>query len=136
MNIPKPPKIQMSDKARKPVKLILGVVIAMLLGALGLELGGTDWDLGRLWDTKSFDQSKMVRDDKGNILGGLYRDINGDIVTDPKMGKLTDQYNCADFSTYEQAKNFFDKAGGVKKDVYRLDGDNDGIPCEDLPRSK
>lgn len=108
----------------------------MLLGALGLELGGTDWDLGRLWDTKSFDQSKMVRDDKGNILGGLYRDINGDIVTDPKMGKLTDQYNCADFSTYEQAKNFFDKAGGVKKDVYRLDGDNDGIPCEDLPRSK
>ncbi len=40
--------------------------------------------------------------------------------------------DCADFSTWRQAQNFFKKHGGPKYDPHRLDGDNDGIACEAL----
>jgi len=40
--------------------------------------------------------------------------------------------DCADFSTWRQAQNFFKKHGGPKYDPHRLDGDNDGVACESL----
>ena len=42
-------------------------------------------------------------------------------------------YDCADFSTHKQAQRFFKRHGGPQRDPYRLDGDNDGSACEDLP---
>lgn len=41
-------------------------------------------------------------------------------------------YNCSDFSSREQAMKVFVGAGGPNVDTYRLDGDRDGIPCENL----
>src|SRR5919112_6271906 len=39
-------------------------------------------------------------------------------------------YNCADFVTRAQAKAVLDRNPG---DPHYLDGDGDGVPCEDLP---
>ena len=41
--------------------------------------------------------------------------------------------NCSDFSTYIEAKAWFDTYFPYYGDVARLDGDNDGEPCESLP---
>ena len=41
--------------------------------------------------------------------------------------------NCSDFSTYSAAKAWFDTYFPYYGDVARLDGDNDGEPCESLP---
>lgn len=37
-------------------------------------------------------------------------------------------YDCADFSTQEEAQEYLEPG-----DPYNLDGDNDGVACEDLP---
>ena len=41
--------------------------------------------------------------------------------------------DCGDFNTWQQANDFFLSAGGPVLDRHRLDGDNDGVPCESLP---
>ena len=41
--------------------------------------------------------------------------------------------NCGDFSTWAQAQDFFEGAGGPASDPHRLDGDKDGTACESLP---
>ena len=41
--------------------------------------------------------------------------------------------DCADFSTQRAAQIFFLKHGGPRRDPDRLDGDNDGVACEDNP---
>jgi len=41
--------------------------------------------------------------------------------------------DCSDFSTWEEAQQFFIDNGGPEKDPHRLDMDNDGIACESLP---
>jgi micrococcal nuclease len=41
--------------------------------------------------------------------------------------------DCADFDTQAAAQAFFVAAGGPERDPHRLDGDNDGVACEDLP---
>ena len=47
-----------------------------------------------------------------------------------------DSKNCADFGTYEEAKEWYDKYFPLYGDVARLDGNNDGIPCESLRGKK
>jgi hypothetical protein len=39
--------------------------------------------------------------------------------------------DCADFSSHAQAQRFFEKHN-PRRDPHNLDGDNDGIACEDL----
>lgn len=109
------------SKKRKIGKGILGVVIVLLLGALGLESTNNDFNLGKLINGSSLQESKVMRDKQGNV------------VTDGS-GKATDEYNCADFSTQVEAQNFFVKAGGVSQDTNRLDGDKNGVACQDLPK--
>ena len=41
--------------------------------------------------------------------------------------------NCNDFETWQEANAFFIQAGGPTSDPHRLDGNNDGIPCQSLP---
>ncbi len=41
--------------------------------------------------------------------------------------------DCADFATQRAAQIFFLKHGGPRHDPDRLDGDNDGVACEDNP---
>jgi hypothetical protein len=63
----------------------------------------------------------------------VMRNKLGDVVTDGS-GKATDEYNCSDFATQPEAQAFFEKAGGVSKDTNRLDGNKDGVACQDLPK--
>ncbi len=116
-------------KPNSPKKKILLGVIVVLLGALGFELSNNDFDLGKLIDTGSFQESKIERDEKGNLLF----DKEGNVVTDRALGKTKNEYNCDDFNTQPEAQNFFDKTGGIESDVNRLDGNKDGIPCQSLP---
>lgn len=41
--------------------------------------------------------------------------------------------DCSDFATQRAAQIFFLKHGGPRHDPDRLDGDNDGVACEDNP---
>lgn len=42
--------------------------------------------------------------------------------------------NCGDFDTHAHAQSFFKGTGGSKQfDDYGLDGDHDGVACENLP---
>lgn len=120
-------------------KILLGVIV-VLLGALGLEVSNNDFDLGSILSGSSISDSKVERDTNGdvkrdsigNIVTKVMRDKAGNVTTDG-TGKATDEYNCADFSTQAEAQTFFIKAGGVSKDTNRLDGNNDGVACQDLP---
>ncbi len=128
MNIPDELQNVVKDKLNKEnlkpntgkKKILLGVIV-LLLGALGLELGNTDYDLGKVMSGSSLSEAKVMRDKSGNV------------VTDG-TGKATDEYNCADFVTQKEAQTFFDTAGGVSKDTNRLDGNKDGVACQDLPK--
>lgn len=111
-------------------RIALVVIFLTLLAAFGLEVSQNDWDLGKLWETKSFQESKISRDEAGNILF----DKLGNITTDKSLGKKADDYNCDDFSTQPEAQAFFEKVGGVGNDVNRLDGNKDGVACQALPK--
>jgi hypothetical protein len=123
MSVPKfKPLENLSDKGKKKIKPILIALLVLLLGALGLEATNTDWDLGELLSGSSFEEARVLRDKKGNVV--------------TSGGKFTDEYNCDDFETQEEAQTFFENAGGPDEDVNQLDGDNDGVACESLPQEK
>jgi hypothetical protein len=50
----------------------------------------------------------------------------------PASASASDK-DCADFSSQRAAQIFFLKHGGPRRDPDRLDGDNDGVACEDNP---
>ncbi len=110
-------------------RIALVVAFIALATALGLEVAQTDWDLGQLWETGSFQEAKVQRDESGNVL----YDAFGNVTTDSSAGKPADEYNCSDFETQPQAQAFFEKLGGTSNDIHRLDGDKDGVACESLP---
>ena len=144
MPIPKfKPVANASEGSKKIIKPILIGLLAILAGAFGLEATNNDWDLGKIVKGSSPSDAKILRDQKGNIRRGasgqiitrVMRDKNGSVVPEGTAGaKYTDEYNCADFSAQIDAQRFFDKAGGVGHDTNRLDGDKDGVACEDLPK--
>jgi hypothetical protein len=100
-------------------RLIMIGAMLVLLAALGLEVSNTDFDLGKMIKTGSLQESRIQRDDKGNLIMGS---MCGDAV-----------YNCDDFVTQEEAQQTYEycKFDG-KNDPHRLDGDKDGIACEGL----
>ena len=144
MPIPKfKPVANASAGSKKIIKPILIGLLAILAGAFGLEATNNDWDLGKIVKGSSPSDAKILRDQKGNIrrdasgqiITRVMRDKNGNVVPEGSAGgKYTDEYNCADFSVQSDAQRFFDKAGGVSRDTNRLDGDKDGVACEDLPK--
>jgi hypothetical protein len=50
----------------------------------------------------------------------------------PSAAAASDR-DCADFATQRAAQIFFIKHGGPRYDPHRLDGDDDGVACEDNP---
>jgi Excalibur calcium-binding domain len=128
---------------RKISKGIIGAVIVVLLGALGLETTGSDFSIGSLLSGNSVSDSKIQRDEKGNLqqnaAGGFLtkkelRDKLGNIVPEGTAGaKQANEYNCDDFKSQPEAQGFFEKVGGVQADTNRLDGNKDGKACTALP---
>lgn len=102
----------------KAARIALVAAFIALLAALGLEVSGNDWDLGKLIQTGSFQESK-VENKNGTWL-------IGEECTKDKM-------NCSNFTYQEDAQDLFNKCGGTDYDINGLDGDNDGIVCEALP---
>lgn len=119
-------------------RVYLAIAFISLVTALGLEVNKSDWDLEKLYQTKSFEQSKVSRDNKGNVkldkAGNIFFDKAGNITADKSHGKEADKYNCSDFATQAEAQAFFEKVGKRGNDVNRLDGDKDGVVCESLPK--
>ena len=107
-------------------KVLLGIMGLLGIG-LGLEVTNNDIDLGKLIETKSLSASRVLRDKEGNVVS------DADIKTGTRIGKYTDEYNCADFKTQVEAQKFFMNAGGVSGDTNRLDGNKDGSACTALP---
>lgn len=120
------------------LRIILAIAFITLLAAFGFEVTQQDWDLNKLWQTKSFQESKIDRDDTGNIKidesGNILYDKEGNTTKDAVKGKKADEYNCSDFETQPEAQKFFEKVGGSENDLNRLDGDKDGDACESLPK--
>ncbi len=146
MAIPKfKPLANASDRTKKIAKPVLGVVIALLLGAFGLTATNNDWNLNSILSGSSVKESKIETDTKGNLkqdtagnfITRVMRDKLGNIIPEGQTGgKYEDEYNCDDFETQLEAQTFFNKAGGVKADINRLDGNKDGVACQDLPKTK
>ncbi len=113
------------------MRIALAIVFIALLAAFGMEATQNDFDIGELIKTGSFQESKVSRDEAGNILF----DKEGNITTDGS-GKKADEYNCDDFETKPGAQTFFDRVGGTGNDINRLDGDKDGEACESLPKGQ
>lgn len=59
--------------------------------------------------------------------------ITSQPVDTSKINCTSNTYNCTDFKTQKEAQQVFDFCGGVKNDIHKLDGDKDGIVCENLP---
>jgi hypothetical protein len=51
----------------------------------------------------------------------------------PTVASARSDKDCADFPSQRAAQIFFIKHGGPRYDPDRLDGDDDGIACEDNP---
>ncbi len=113
---------------KKTQMAIVGAMIALLLGALGMEVSNKDYDVDSLLRGEGLKNSEMVRDEKGNLLGQTVGQLCGD--------EAKDVYNCSDFKTQEEAQAKMDECKSAGKDINRLDGDKDGIACESLPHAK
>jgi hypothetical protein len=109
-------------------KATLGVAIALLLGAFGMEATNNDFDVAKLAKTGSFAAAKIERDPTtGNL-------INVDAFCNAEKV----DYNCADFKTRDEAQSVYNrcKSLGKNMDVYGLDGNGNGLVCEALPKAK
>ena len=102
---------------RKVGKGILAFIIVALLGLLGLEAANVDYITPLIGEETLYDKA-------------------GNVTTDKTVGKKAGDYNCEDFTTQVEAQSFLAKAGGGSNDdFYRLDGDDDGEACEELPKA-
>lgn len=98
---------------------MLGVA-AILLVALGLEVSNTDYDLNKAWETGSFSEAKIERDENGTALYGATCEQN--------------VYNCDDFATQPEAQEVFDTCNRPdNRDRHGLDRDGNGVACQALP---
>jgi hypothetical protein len=103
----------------KSARIALAAAFIALFAALGLEVSNNDWDIGKLIQTGSFEESKVEKTSNGTW----------------KIGEecTKDKMNCANFTYREDAQDLFKKCGGTSNDINGLDGDKDGIVCESLP---
>lgn len=106
-------------------KVVLGLALALLLGAFGMEATNHDYDMGKLMETQSFSSAKIERDQDGNLIN-IDSFCNAEEI----------DYNCSDFKTQTEAMQVYNRCSALGKnmDVFRLDGDKDGLVCESLPK--
>jgi hypothetical protein len=107
-------------------KVALGIAGALLVGALGLEISNTDYDLGKAIETGSLSKAKIERDSSGNLIN-----------VDTFCNAQEIDYNCSDFKTISEAMSVYNRCKelGKNMDIYGLDGDKDGNVCEALPKN-
>ena len=119
-------------------KGILIFILVLLAVAMWLEWFDYDADLGKLWETGSYSESRVetIKDSEGNSIR---------IITGNCNSKELD-LNCSDFDTQDAAQAKYNECASEvaannpwidvnKLDIYGLDGNNNGIVCEALPAS-
>ena len=95
----------------KGFRIWIAALFILLVGALGLELTGNDYDLS------TFEKINKTNDETW-LIG---EECN------------KDKFNCSNFDTQQDAQDLFEKCGGLENDPNGLDGDKDGLVCEGLP---
>jgi len=114
----------------------LTVILVLLAVAMWLEGFDYDSDLGKLWETGSYEQSRVqtIEDKEGNSVRLIGSCVKADV-------------NCANFNTQWDAQARYDFCmdeirsnndnieDPVKLDIYGLDRDQDGLACEALPKT-
>jgi len=116
---------------------VLWAIVVMLAIALAVEWFDYDADLGKLLETWSYSESRVetIKDSEGNSTRIITWNCN----------RSEFDLNCSDFSTQpaaqakynECAQEVADNNPGIdisKFDIYGLDGNNNGIVCEALPK--
>jgi len=112
----------------------------LILAAIGIETFNYDLDLGKLWETGNIAESRVSHTKDGIKLMG--------VCAIPKKWEW--DLNCSNFTTQEEAQAKYEQCAteiasynewlDQKKikslDIYRLDGDKDGIVCEALRKTK
>ena len=106
----------------KQFRIWLLAIALMLAMALGLEISGHDYDVGKFLKTGSLKESQIDMTKNG------YWKI-GDECTQETL-------DCDDFEYQEDAQDYYEKCGGIENDVSGLDRDKDGVACEMLPHYK
>lgn len=114
------------------------LIVALVLLAIAMWLEGFDYDadLQKLWETKSYAESRVER-----VTDSEWNSVT--LITGTCNRKEFD-LNCDDFDTQEDAQNQYDICADSiqadnpnvdlsKIDIYGLDGNNNGIVCEALP---
>lgn len=112
------------------------VILILLAVALGLEGFNYDVDLGKLWETGNYQESRVesVTDKDGNTVRLIGSCVKADV-------------NCDQFETQNEAQEIYNTCAAeieannniddVKSlDIYGLDRDKDGIVCEALPAAQ
>ena len=99
-------------------RIALVAIFVLLLATLGLEVSGNDWDLGKLIESGSFEESKIEKTESG--VWQIGDDCNLNLL------------NCSNFEYQEDAQALFESCGGPENDPNNLDGDDDGLVCEAL----
>jgi len=117
-------------------KVALWTILVLLAIAFAVEWFDYDADLGKLWETWSYSESRVetIKDSDGNST----RIITGN------CNRSEFDLNCSDFTTQDAAQAKYNECAeevaennpGIdiaKFDIYGLDGNNNGIVCEALP---
>ncbi|ATU05757.1 hypothetical protein BKN14_04970 [Candidatus Gracilibacteria bacterium HOT-871] len=121
----------------KKFTLFLWIIFVLLAVALGLEGFNYDVDLGKLWQTGNYKESRVesVKDKNGNTIRLIGECVKADV-------------NCNNFKTRGEAQKVYDNCMAEiqknnptitdpkKLDIYGLDRDKDGLACENLPKGK
>lgn len=121
----------------KKFTLFLWIIFVLLAVALGLEWFNYDVDLGKLWQTGNYKESRVesVKDKDWNTVRLIWECVKADV-------------NCSNFKTRWEAQKVYDNCmNEIKKnnkwvsnpkslDIYGLDKDKDWIACESLPKGK
>jgi len=72
----------------------------------------------------------VARNQNNDIRTQEQKDFDSRIEADRDDGGY--DYDCSDFKTRQEALDFFRLAGGPRNDPYGLDGDEDGVICENF----
>lgn len=117
-------------------KGMLIFILVLLAIAMWLEGFDYDADLGKLWETGSYSESRVetVTNSDGETIRVITWNCN----------RSEFDLNCSSFATQEEAQAKYNQCASEvaannpwidvnKLDIYGLDGNNNGIVCEALP---
>ena len=111
------------------------VILVLLAVAMWLEWFNYDVDLQKLWETWSYQESRVesVKDKNWNTIRLIWECVKADVNCD-NFKTQEDAQKRYDFCMDEIKKNNPNITDPRKLDIYGLDRDHDWIACEALPK--